>query len=447
MMRALRLILCTALFLLPLLFLGLAAPFSPHVSANEGRWLVVLAWYSTYACVCLGMILSRNKTKLASRVLPAAVLLATLFIVFSRLHLNSFAVHLTLLAALFLTVGTYLSLERHIKLQGLVSLVLFIACLIGIEATLRAVPKHIFAKEVIDIPALAPEDRGNQSLRQNGFRGRQPCLDCEVKPVRVVMMGGSSTYGIPLPSAAQAFSEQLQRLLDKELPARKFEILNAGIPGYGIVQVVDSLEKYVLQFHPDIVVINSWFNDSAKSSGWYGYPGLSDREAQDKVELIREVEGSKLYRRISKLRLYGVFRHYLLQLARRETPARDRKAAKAERRRMDPEEFKLELRRIVELGKTHHFQPVFMYEVTNRQEELQKALSKNGYYRAILEVSTESGVPLIDTITPFAARRGDWLFSDFIHPNRDGHRLIAETIFNQFLSPSSSSRIAAAPSK
>lgn len=419
------------ILIFPAVFLFLPAPTGPAYSGLQGQALVLGFLYTLYAFVFIGHHIGRSHEHLAARVLTGVLTLCAMLLLLKLFGVCALLFKTFVLCSSCALVGVYLALESRIRLQGLVSLLLFLLVVSSFESMLRALPAAALSKSVTSIAPLAPADRGNELLRKQGFRGRQACSDCATPPYRIVAMGGSSTYGIPLPSASQAFSEQLQRLLDSSAGEHSYEVLNAGIPGYGIVQVIDSLEKYVLQFHPDMVIINSWFNDSAKSSGWYGYVGLSDREAQDRVELFRKVERSRLYRFVSRLRLYGIFHHYVLQAFRQEAKPRDRKAARKDRRRMNADEFKLELERIVALGQKYNFTPVFMYEVTNRQEDLSAALSKNAYLRAVSDVAAKSGSPLVDTITPFAARRGDWLFSDFIHPNRDGHQLVAETIFGK----------------
>lgn len=416
--------------LFPLLLLALPAPLADTYSSIEGRFIAAGAFYVLLVSLYAGMRLGRCNSDLAGKILSAAAAIALSLLMLKIAGYTALPLKLLALLATAALVGMYFELEKHIRLQGLVSFTLFLLFIVAAEATLRALPETILARTVAHIPPLAPDDRGNELFTKNGFRGRQPLAHGEAQPFRIVTMGGSSTYGIPLPSAAQTFSDRLQAILNSQLLGTPYQVLNAGVPGYGIVQVLDSLEKYVVQFHPNMVIVNSWFNDSARGSGWYGYPGLSDREAQDRVELYREIEGSRVYRLISHLRLYGVFRHYLLELMRRDRAPREKKAARKQRRRMDAAEFKIELERFIELSKKYNFTPVFMYEVTNRQENLETALRKNPYLRAVSEVAAASGAALVDTITPFAERRGDWLFSDFIHPNRHGHNLLALTLYD-----------------
>lgn len=58
------------------------------------------------------------------------------------------------------------------------------------------------------------------------------------------------------------------------------------------------------------------------------------------------------------------------------------------------------------------------------------------YNRVLFEVSEETGTQLIDITAPFATNEGGirpLLCMDGIHPNHEGHRLIAGTILNGYL--------------
>ena len=58
------------------------------------------------------------------------------------------------------------------------------------------------------------------------------------------------------------------------------------------------------------------------------------------------------------------------------------------------------------------------------------------YNRALFAIAKESQTPIIDITTPFDTFRGDinsLYCADGIHPNEEGHKLIATTIINNYL--------------
>lgn len=300
------------------------------------------------------------------------------------------------------------------------------ALLTLMELSVRLLPSGIFTRPPFRIEPLAPADRGNEALRKNGYRGKRPCRDCPADTIRIVSMGGSSTYGVPMRHAALAYPARLEQLLIERHPGQRFEVLNGGIPGYGIFQIVDSLEKEVLKIKPDIVTICAWFNDSSKRPSWYGYLDRSDRESMRRVDELRRIEGSWYYRFLSQLRLYALLRGAIVKLTAQVNPSRKRRSTG---RRTTPEEFRLGLERVLELSRQYDFKVILIFEPLNRTLGRQEAVARNRYYRVIEEIARAHSVPVVDTLTAFHEHHGEWLFYDFIHPNEHGHRIIAEAIY------------------
>ncbi|MCB0340295.1 MAG: SGNH/GDSL hydrolase family protein, partial [Bdellovibrionales bacterium] len=255
-----------------------------------------------------------------------------------------------------------------------------------------------------------------------------------------VSIGGSSTYGVPLRFGYFAYPEVLQRLLDERRPFEHYEVLNAGIAAYGIMQDISALKEEILQFKPDIVTICSWFNDSASSPRWYRIPGISDREAYYKTRMLRKIQEFPPYKAIHETRLFGLARHILISL-RTAFLGREQIVPESSRPRMTPEEFEWALNEIVKMGEEYNFLPVFVLEVLNRTRNLKQSTRVNKYYQTILKVAEKHDIPVVDTISAFHQRRDEWLYYDFIHPNRHGHDLIAHTIFDRLFSKEPGTRL------
>jgi lysophospholipase L1-like esterase len=246
-------------------------------------------------------------------------------------------------------------------------------------------------------------------------------------------MGGSSTFGIPMHYGSKTYSAILQRLLDEGRPAEKYEVLNGGIPGFGIWQINEALESVVVHDKPDVVVLCAWYNDSSYVPGWYGYPGLSDYEAYTEVRRLRAIENNRSYRILTHSRAYAVFRGSLSALLARWKPAAPTPGKK--RKRTSPQEFKLGVEKFLELTRKHNIQPVFLFEVLNRTANRKEAVAKNRYYRVLEELGADHQVPIVDSLSPIAERKDEWFFYDFIHPNEHGHEAIADSVYQSFFSP------------
>jgi hypothetical protein len=202
----------------------------------------------------------------------------------------------------------------------------------------------VFGGEGINVEArkLAPLDRGSLMLAKNGYRGKRPCSDCSTKPLRIITMGGSSVFGVPMYYSAKTYSAVLQRIFDQRAPVWNAEVLNGGVAGFGIWQVVEALENKVLKDKPDIVMISSWFNDSSFGPGWYGFEQLSDLEAYQEVKRLRAIETNQIFQLISGSNTYGAMRQILSGLA----PTARGKSSQKKRKRSTAEEFAFGLERV-----------------------------------------------------------------------------------------------------
>ncbi|MDC0357697.1 GDSL-type esterase/lipase family protein [Oligoflexia bacterium] len=338
-----------------------------------------------------------------------------------------------LLALITVFSAIFLAHEDSIAGPGVISLLLFLGFVFSVELTFRATPERYLLKEIIKTPPLTAPERSVTVFQKNGFQGKWPCKACDTdRLVRIFTMGGSSTYGVPMRSSAFAYSSQLQRLLDERRPGEQYEVLNGGVAGFGIMQVINVLNKELLKYKPDIVTVALWFNDSSTYS-WYGIPGLSDRESHQYLELLRKVEKFPGYQRLHNTKLYALGRFYLHAL-RREVLKQAGIPKKKNRTRMTPKDYRWGLEEVVRLGKEKGFLPVFVLEPLNRSLPYKSALHSNKYYKTMAAVAEKHSVPLVDTLTPINEHSREWLFYDFIHPNRKGHRLIAETIYKTLFS-------------
>lgn len=313
---------------------------------------------------------------------------------------------------------------------GLASLLVTIGFAAAFEAALRALPHGFLAPDVEKTPPLIDyDDRGNLVFRKNGFRGKLPCRKCPENTIKIFSMGGSSTYGIPMYHTTTAYPAVLQSLLERNRPAESYEVFNAGIPGYGIVQILESLREEILKHSPDIVTVCAWFNDTAPAPGWYRIPGKSDMEAYQMVRALSWLQNLPIYRDLHATRTFGLFRHLLLQ-GRDSLLGRSQPFANEKRPRMSADEFGAALRELSALGKEKGFLPVLVPEPINRVRDLETSAKDNPYYRVTREVAAELDLPLVDVVSEIAERHDEWFFYDIVHTNEAGHRLVAETIYD-----------------
>ncbi len=369
----------------------------------------------------------------AGLLLPAAAVLGALILGSSL----PFWLTVLLLVLTVLTFSFCRAYARYFAEGGILCLFLSIGLIVSTELMLKTVPTRYLKTDASTTPPLLDWiDRGEQVFIKNGFRGRRPCIDCTDRPLRIFTMGGSSTYGIPMYYTMTTYAAVLERLLHERRPGERFEVLNAGIPGFGVIQILDAINRTVLPYKPDIITVNAWFNDKSKGFGWYGGTGQSDLDGYMRMRFLRWLQDWPPYRAIHNTRNYAWVRLILIDAKHGVMPYMKfgklfgMKKASRLTLRSTPEEYREGLKRIVALGRKHDFLPVFLLEPQNRPRPFAESIEKNPYQRAMVEVAREEGVPLVDTLSPLHARQDDWLFYDIIHPNEKTHRLIADAIYD-----------------
>jgi lysophospholipase L1-like esterase len=182
------------------------------------------------------------------------------------------------------------------------------------------------------------------------------------RPIRVVCFGDSVTGVYYHTGSQRAYTAMLELALERALPGTRVDATNAGISGHTTADGLARIDKDVLAHKPDIVTVMFGLNDMVRVS-------LADYR-------------KNLVTIVTRCRAIGA--EVVLATPNNviETPRRPS-------------------RKLVE------------------------------YCDVVREVSRELKVPLCDSFRGFdAARhhdRADWrlLMSDQIHPNMDGHRLIA----------------------
>jgi lysophospholipase L1-like esterase len=115
---------------------------------------------------------------------------------------------------------------------------------------------------------LAPgASDGESAISAEGLRDRDTPLEKPAGTRRIAVVGDSIAYGLRL-RREQAFPEQLERLLNRAFgaPGSAWEVLNFGVPGYGLAQVVETVRSRALRFAPDLVVYAYCLNDPQEYS-------------------------------------------------------------------------------------------------------------------------------------------------------------------------------------
>ncbi|MCB0344738.1 MAG: hypothetical protein KDD66_06460 [Bdellovibrionales bacterium] len=418
-------------------------PLAPEVNQLQARIYLAAFLAAAACCAALGsratgrLFTDHTATKLGC-------LLAALSMAISYYCLKTplpLAVAGASICLIVFALAAFVRHEAKIAFSAAVGLLLVAACAMSVEATLRRVPEMTLAKEVRQTPPLVQPDQVNIVYKKNWFRGKRPCVDCPKDNIRIITLGGSSTYGVPMYYGSLSYTQSLQRFLDERRPGEHYEVLNAGVAAYGITQVIAALKEELLKYNPTIVTVCSWFNDSAPNNRWYQTPGISDWEAYERHRALQRLGEFPLYKKVRASKLFALSRWSLLGLkSALFAGSGGRKSSAPAIPRMNPDEFRWGLEEVVRLGEEHNFLPVFVLEAMHRPDSLKNAKRFNEYFKQIYAVAEKNDLPVVDTISPLHQVADLWTFHDFIHPNSVGHRIIAEAMYHDLIAEPATKR-------
>lgn len=264
--------------------------------------------------------------------------------------------------------------------------------------------------------------------------------------LRIVALGDSHTFGLDVGDGA-TYPAKLQALLNKAAGEKRFEVVNAGVPGYSSRQGLIYLAREIERLSPDLIVFQFGSNDASKEANFLSRPGqyLPDRVLFPdlRAPIPQEI----------RTRIFWIDRWILnaplVRLVRSKRDAPPREAAEP---RATPEEYRANLEAAAAWAKEHRVPIVFV------QIDLEPA-----YASALSRAARDAGAPTVDADRLFESRReevlGSPLFKDDLtalernigsffrrpgspylftidgrHPNRVGHELIAQAVYARIVS-------------
>lgn len=95
----------------------------------------------------------------------------------------------------------------------------------------------------------------NEKINSLGWIGKEFTIKKPDNVYRIAIIGCSITYGYGV-NAEEAYPKELERLLNnKSSLKQKIEVLNFGVNGYGLDQMVLNYSVYVRNYKPDLVIL------------------------------------------------------------------------------------------------------------------------------------------------------------------------------------------------
>jgi lysophospholipase L1-like esterase len=252
---------------------------------------------------------------------------------------------------------------------------------------------------------------------------------------KILCLGDSSTYGQGSSDAGKfSYPSQLQKLLDENGLCSKFEVINLGLPGINSSKILNGLEKNILTYRPDMVIVMAGINDpwSLEDSNiikFYNATPLRRRFL--KLELA--LNKLHLYRFLRLVLISKVFTPHTKFITPSWVPFDEKKGFAFSAN--DPERsqalyycLNYNITEMARIAADRHITILFMNYHNGGWGHPEIALDK---------VYARLNIPIIDNYTTFIKAQKDGLNvrgSDGWHPNDFGYSLIAKNVYDRILS-------------
>jgi lysophospholipase L1-like esterase len=268
-----------------------------------------------------------------------------------------------------------------------------------------------------------PENSVWQGLVSNSLGYRSPEFDLQKPPgtIRIVCFGDSSTFGI-----GARMEDSWPALLDDFLNARgeqKFQVINAGVPGYTSHQGLQHMRQEVDRLQPDIV-----FASYANNDFWR----WGDRTDQQHA---RRFGNSSLHSRLMQSRLLQVVDHFARP---RAEPTASEWAQSTTFNYVTPndgwvprvplEHFEANIGEMCDVCESRRI-PMTLVLWPDQPQAAGQWSPRIEYQDSLKKIAATRGVELADVVSIFQRNRElavqSYVPNDIVHVDRNGNRLAA----------------------
>lgn len=113
-------------------------------------------------------------------------------------------------------------------------------------------------------------------IGRQGFRGaRDVSLVPPPNTFRIIAVGGSTTFDGNTSGDSSAWPARLEQILNSTSGPMRFEVLNAGVPGFQVLDDLVRLESELYRYKPDLIVLYQGHNDLFNTLSNAGQPAIA----------------------------------------------------------------------------------------------------------------------------------------------------------------------------
>lgn len=314
-----------------------------------------------------------------------------------------------------------------------------------------------------------------------GFRNKKVDVNKNKQTYRIICLGASPTFGWGV-DFKDTYPFILEQKIKKSIASVNIEVINAGQIGYTSHQGIILLEKVLLNFSPDLITVSYGLNDIDRYR-FYSNTGVSDKELAMGNRLAIGINNA-----VSKIRTYLFIKNVISELIYKNKKLASsvfKKQFNVAKIRVSEQDYRENLKRIINITRVNNIKLVFIKMPINLSlphlTDAENNILKNGrnlsnyyydladkyekkldyqnaslffkkakdyqviecvrdgvnYQKIMDEVSREYDIPLVDAVKIFSLEgKNRSLFNiphDPIHPNSEGHKIIAEYLYREIM--------------
>ncbi|MDH3638779.1 MAG: SGNH/GDSL hydrolase family protein [Gammaproteobacteria bacterium] len=292
------------------------------------------------------------------------------------------------------------------------------------------------------IPGAAGVGKEGEVIQVNsaGFRDREWTQAKQADTKRIAVVGDSFTFGMAV-NLDDSYVKQLQGFLNDE--ASNIEVLNFGVIGYGMWQYQVLLEREILKYKPDLIVVGFFLDDIlvstppyATDKTWKGKNPFEDTIPDEfngsySWNLIRNMDGLLQM----KYRYNKKGHEYLRGIEdRKRYIGSDSEYYKLQVGAMNSDvykSFRRSFKKFLDLTTAHGIPLIAAYIPDASQIHESERQHINEFFKG---VAGEFNVPLVDVTSMFEQApdpRALYLFPLDAHTSPEGHRYIATALADE----------------
>lgn len=251
------------------------------------------------------------------------------------------------------------------------------------------------------------------STNSHGFRGKEISRKKPARQTRIMIIGDSTAFGYPF-GDNENFTYFLEEKLKKEYPDEDIKVINTAVSGYSSFQGAQFMKEKGWGFSPDFLVIafnNDPFIEPVEDRERVASAGL--------LPLLKTLYRSKLY----------VFIREKLMSARINPEDNVHYDPRKGKSRVLPQHLRKIYKYFLEEANKRGVR-VIVISLPIR-ESFHNFPNLRSYRDIMQEETGDYGGEFVDFFNKWKNKYSDEVFIDDMHPTIEGHRKIAEELFER----------------